>query len=434
MHDLVLVSGAIILILALPRIAGYLLVPDQVDFPFPNATLNAETIANALGYICLGTVLFFFGLLLANAISLRGNCEPTHAELGAVRIRSDLILLIFVAAALFELVVVRYLEISPYGKTRLEDGNLLFQIFRISIALDEVYFSIMLAFLFSNEKRDSQKVIWLAAYTVAFVGIMVSFGSRSVVMKVIMMIFAGVLVKYRERFVLSVKRGVAVALAILLAFAIYPFATEKRIETAAHYTQERPSAAPLNDRIKIGQLMRESLNRLGQIDYAVLVLTQEANTAMLAKYMNVEYLAKSIANNAPGTPFPEAELSTSRVLNIVYRGFTEEYVKTHGYEAQIWTMWGLSYSLLGWWGGLLGMFGGGLILGLAYSFICQWGCTYRPWMKAWFLYTVPPLVIFTHGIDHSVNAVGFSLWQFLLPLFVLVERRMKISTTPRSSF
>lgn len=443
MHDLVLVSGTIISIFALPRISEYLWAPDYVNFPFPKAALNAETIANALGYICLGTMLFFSGLLLASAISVRSDHESAYVDLPAIRIRSGLALLTFVVAVLFELMVVRYLEISPYGKTRLEEGNQLFQLIRVCIALDEVYFAIVLAILFSNEKLDSPKLVWLSVYTLAFVGLMVSFGSRSVMLKVMMMIFAGVLVKYHKGFVLSVRAITGAMLAIVLAFAIYPFATEKRIETATHFTRDRgaeestydsPLTAPFYERIKIGPLLRESLDRLGQIDYAVLVLTQEANTAMLAKYMNVEYLAKSIANNAPGTPFPEAELSTSRVLNIVYRGFTEEYVKTHGYEAQIWTMWGLSYSLLGWWGGLLGMFGGGLILGLAYSFICQWSFAYQPWMKAWFLFSVPPLVIFTHGIDHSVNAVGFSLWQFLLPLFVLVERRMKISTTPRSSF
>jgi hypothetical protein len=149
MHDLVLVSGTIISIFALPRISEYLWAPDYVNFPFPKAALNAETIANALGYICLGTMLFFFGLLLASAISVRSDHESAYVDLPAIRIRSGLALLTFVVAVLFELMVVRYLEISPYGKTRLEEGNQLFQLIRVCIALDEVYFAIVLAILFS---------------------------------------------------------------------------------------------------------------------------------------------------------------------------------------------------------------------------------------------------------------------------------------------
>lgn len=444
-YELVLISGIVVSVFSLLRLAGYLWAPTYVDFPFPNAIVNAVVIGDALEYIVFGTMLFFAGLLLANlAISRYDNRGCKDAEPTKNRIRWSNILVLFVAVMLFELFVTWYLKISPYGKIRLEHYNELFQFFRVSIALDSTYFVILVAILLSDSIPSSGKYRWAFAYTLAFVGLMFLSGSRSAVMKAAMMLFASLLVVYQNKLALSPKSLLVLVLAAVLAVTAFPLATERRIETADAYRKDRldfssehypanvggTDTLPLYERAKLSQLLGEVLNRLGQIDYAILVLTQSPNQASLDKYMSSEYIVKSIVNYLPGTPFPKAELNTSRVLNIVYRGFDEDYVRTHGYEAQLWTMWGLGFVIFGWLGGLLAIFAGGFVLGMSYCLICRWHGAYQPYAKAWFLYTVPPIVIFTHGIDHSLNVLLLTLWSFYLALYVIAKVGIKTPPPP----
>lgn len=110
------------------------------------------------------------------------------------------------------------------------------------------------------------------------------------------------------------------------------------------------------------------LNRMGVLDYAMQITTEPGDAAALTKYMNFPYLSKSIANSIlPGLPFLEAPLSTSRVINIIYRNYDEIYVLKNGYFSEFWTIWGVALIHFGWWGGLIALFAGGFVLHILYS-------------------------------------------------------------------
>ena len=82
------------------------------------------------------------------------------------------------------------------------------------------------------------------------------------------------------------------------------------------------------------------VNRLGVLDYAIEVLSERGNRRKLEQYMNFEYGIKNFINNMVlGSPFPEAEVMTSRIMSIVYRDFTMSRVKQH-FLSEPWTAWG----------------------------------------------------------------------------------------------
>jgi len=94
-------------------------------------------------------------------------------------------------------------------------------------------------------------------------------------------------------------------------------------------------------------LLGKIVNRIGVLDYVVEILSDRGNRAQLKRYMNIEYAVKSFLNSTVlGTPFPEAEIKTSRVMPIVYRERNEDHLRRN-FLSEPWTVWGLGYAFFG---------------------------------------------------------------------------------------
>jgi hypothetical protein len=162
------------------------------------------------------------------------------------------------------------------------------------------------------------------------------------------------------------------------------------------------------------------LNRLSLVDYAILLPAIPRDKVLLEKYTDVKYIIKSSINSiTPGTPFHEAPLSTSRAINIIYRGVPEDFVLTHGYFTEFWTSFALFFLMFG----LLGIplhFLIGLALLSGYSYISKMKHNYVSFMLIYYVLLVPSLFLFTMGIDHSIlTFVALSIQLFTL--FILYK-------------
>jgi hypothetical protein len=145
-------------------------------------------------------------------------------------------------------------------------------------------------------------------------------------------------------------------------------------------------------------------NRFGVVDYEILVLTQEPDFQAKKRFINLPYITKSIVNAlVPGEPYQDATLSTSRLVTVLYRGFTEEYVKTHGYFSEYYTPWGIFFLLFGWWGGLAGLFVSGFLIHGLYIFIVRYSGKFSLHLGSLYLLTVPLLFYGNSGIDHWIS-------------------------------
>ena len=74
-------------------------------------------------------------------------------------------------------------------------------------------------------------------------------------------------------------------------------------------------------------------NRLSApFDSAILLPYANKNDGAFKKYINYEYFFKSTLNSlVPGVLYPDATISTSRLINVIFRNVSIEHIKKYGY-------------------------------------------------------------------------------------------------------
>jgi hypothetical protein len=144
--------------------------------------------------------------------------------------------------------------------------------------------------------------------------------------------------------------------------------------------------------------------RLGIVDYAVEIVSRPGDRNVLDHYMTVRYAVKNFANNLViGTPYPESEIMTSRVIPMAYRGCNEAWVRS-AVQTSPWTAWGLSYVLFGWWGGLAALGVAGYLVQLGVVGLRRWsGPAAGAFVGAFFFLFVYAAVLQTGGLDASAT-------------------------------
>ncbi len=400
-----------------PRIITYLFSPDIVILPFVLVG-GVDTINKGLLFVVMGTVLLLVGTFFAASIFPVKIQSKTVDFPSPVKFSLGVLVFIFIITATIELFNFVWLDISPYGKLRAETANVLVQFLKATFAVDSFFFIITSIFIF--EKKYKNKYWWLfvlAVFLFYFVFTAIT-GSRGAGIRIFFGLLAIFLV-WPGNFNLRLMATFAVIVAIFGGSILtYSLATVKRLEIVYEYSQHNPVDAKLSEgmnfeqeKIKLEQLRTASglipsvLNRLAILDYAILIAAQPGDPANIEKYINLTYAFKSIVNTVPGTPFPEAILNTSRVVNIVYRGYSEDFVVSHGYFSEYWTIWGLAVLLFGWWAGFIALFIGGLMLQMVYSKGALYCGMFGNYYKAFFLFYVLPLAYFSMGIDHTITTL-----------------------------
>jgi hypothetical protein len=145
------------------------------------------------------------------------------------------------------------------------------------------------------------------------------------------------------------------------------------------------------------------MQRMAVIDNAIMIISADADPSAKLKYMNLAYTAKNIVNSLlPGVVFADAEISTSRVIPILYHVFTEDYLKGAGYSSDFYTPWGLFFLIFGWWGGLFMLSIASLGVYFTYFIIMRFGGKFRYHMGALCLLSVSNLFFANMGMDHWI--------------------------------
>jgi len=430
------------LLYVFPRILTYLFAPRIVVFPF-GQNVGTDTINEGLSYVLIGSVLLFAGLFAAGLVF-----QPQRAAMPEASVRPldyptvvFLVVLILVLAVQFYISV--WVGISPYGKLRAESGNTVIQFMMAFFAMDSLFFVVAAICLLHKEVRVNKIVITIIVGSVFFLESVIS-GARSAGLTILMVLLAIYLAgggNFRlplRKFVMIV--GVVVGISVLT----HSLATSQRTRIAGNYwsTRNRTDSRTLDankrkiayynkiygldaarEEISLLEIIENSLttivNHLALVDYGILTVAEPGDRDAKDKYMNVMYAAKSILNSVPGTIFKEAELNTSRVVNIIYRGVDEEFVLKHGYFSEVWTIWGLFYVVFGWWGGLVAFFTTGFVMEIIYNVGAQFFGVYGIYYRAWFLFVVPRVVYFSSGIDHTFMTVLVLLLQAVAMVVIL---------------
>ena len=155
-------------------------------------------------------------------------------------------------------------------------------------------------------------------------------------------------------------------------------------------------------------LLGKIVNRIGVLDYVVEILSDRGNRAQLKRYMNIEYAVKSFLNSTVlGTPFPEAEIKTSRVMPIVYRERNEDHLRRN-FLSEPWTVWGLGYAFFGGLGGLGAIFILAFLVQIGFLAIMKFGGPYKYYAGTYYLFgsTLAGFLL-NMGVDHWLIIVFY---------------------------
>jgi hypothetical protein len=174
-------------------------------------------------------------------------------------------------------------------------------------------------------------------------------------------------------------------------------------ETIAEPDSTEQSSMGIHDLVAaLSKVSSEITSRLAIPFYsAIQTTTHETNNEARQRYFTIKYTIMNVVNNLPGTPFPEAEVGTSRLFGVIYREQAEGQVLQHGYFSEFYTAWGLSYLFFGRLGGLIALALSGFLLAFFFSFVCKKQQEY-PVMGLWALVILPASILFTQGLDHTL--------------------------------
>lgn len=414
----------IFLIYIFPRIITYLYAPKVVIWPFGEG-INASTINIGLLYVFIGTMLFIIGMAIAD-LAFRPDLPQSSVASGdPSRYSNTVLVTIFLLVVAVQLYASLIMGISPYGKMRAESYNTLFQLIKTGFELDSAFLFVVATLLFRKKtvnKSGRGAVIMVVA---CYLFVTALAGSRVGALRVLTaFILIFIIIQGNFRLKLA-KFSSTILLLGALSLAIFPYATMSRARiTARHYSNPYAYEYEIDVTKDIktpGNLIARVLNRLGVLDYAILIVTQEGDPEAKGKYMNLLYPIKNIINYlVPGIVFPEAQIMTSRVIDIIYRGSYEPGMYERQFS-EFWTLWGLAYVYFGWLGGLLAILFAGFIIHSLYALIIiLFSGLYQFYLSLWFLGCGTIGVILNMGFDSAFTAIFFTLLQFVILYFYLL--------------
>ena len=415
------------LLYVFPRILSYLFFPNWVIFPVEEG-IGIKEINSALFYLLLGSIALLIAFWAVEGIS-KYSCreiKKTTKEVFEIPFAPLAFSVIFVLG--MEWAILSIAKVSVYGNLQAESWNSLLQVAKLIFDVDMIVF-IALVGLAWGAKSDDSIYIKIGFIVAMYMLYTVSFGVRGAGLRVTFMIMAVLLWERGNFRATFVQFCVVLVLLNGAGLIFYPIATQERINLSV---REENKVEQLNKKLgfrsndeglglygDIPKFANRILNRFGVVDYAVLATSEElGNPAAKSHYLSLDYGIKSIINFiVPGIIFPEAELSTSRVIPIVYRGVTEEYVKNHSYFSEFWTLWGLASAIFGRGQGVAFIFVVGILMQTMYILIEKTSDPYRIFLGSCYLLLVPGLVFSSQGIDHTITTI---LVRYLQGIFSLI--------------
>ncbi|MFA5902866.1 MAG: hypothetical protein WC836_02960 [Desulfobacula sp.] len=404
------------LIFVFPRLLMYLVAPEYVEFPFGD-NIDANTVNVGLFYVLTGFVFFLSGMMIANPFIMTNlrTFSIVSENLRAYSNKNLLMLFLFTMA--IQLYSSLNLGISPYGKMQTDSFNVLFQGIRTVLEVDSCFVFVLAALLLKNFLSGTNRKSAIIFIVLVYIAMTVLGGSRAGTMRVIMSLAVIVIILYGNARIKIIKLINILLLLITLSLAVFPLATFSRLMIIGSHREDNSpiefATEETQNLVEIKGLIARVCNRMGTIDYPILIATQEGDKAAQSKFHAIQYPIKNIINMLlPGTPFPENAIMTSRAIDIIYRGGPETDMYER-YNSEFWTLWGITYIYFGWFGGILAMFCTGFICHMLYGIIV----THLPglqkfYLRLWFLYYAMNGIIWNMGIDSAVTAIFQGLLQF----------------------
>lgn len=416
-----------------PRLLMYLTNPAQVVFPI-DIDLDGRAIDRAMVWILAGAGLMLLGFVLAE-VQFGKVCAKWKAR-PQKEAPPDLTALVGVTTFVLaiEIIISFVFGVSPYvdAPDRVKEASpiwhLFAQGFRVAFSFEMALLAVV-GWALSGDIKKKPALLLVSTAVLVYLAITVFSGSRSGLLRVAMIAAVSAMVAHGNfRFRVS-RLIIAVVLMFSVSVPGYLVATKYRMDVWKSSVSEASDAKEIRARdmeanvehLKSPKVLLAIIaNRLGVIDYAIIVLNREGAKEATARYMNLSYISKNIVNLLlPGEPFPEASLNTSRVFTIVYRGDRESSLRSRDYFSEFWTGWGVAYVLFGTVGGLAALFFVAFFLHEGLCLIRLSSVRHKARFESCYTLVAPPMVYLSMGVDHSIVTFIFMMAQMAIFLWML---------------
>ncbi len=396
----------------IPRLIIYLLMPGMVSFSF-GVTINNDQINIALLYILIGIIFISAGFWSGERIfrwfirSKKLYSEPARYHLGVV-------LGVFLLTVIVSWFIQNILGVNVYANKNAGAHDWLIQFLLSVFNVDIIFFIACVTILLKRVFDKSTLLVGSFIVLVYLVGFLF-IGSRGGGIRVNLMVSL-ILLCLKGNFKVSFRYASILVVILFSSYLTWPFSTQKRINIArqGYYntiaTQKRTNTVTnahpdgillYKDSKKIFSAI---MNRMGLIDNAIIILSIDAEPQAKSKYMNMSYAGKNIANLLlPGVVFKDAEVNTSRVIPVLYRAFSDDYLKAGGYASDFYTPWGIFFLIFGWWKGWFMLLLAATGVQLTYFFMMRFGGKFRYHMGSLCLFSVSNLFFANMGMDHWIS-------------------------------
>jgi len=453
MFPMVMVLETYFIIMIFPRLLSYLWFPDIIKLPslygaiadasmMTEAELLSVTLGIglndlnwAIGYIFTGTLLLMLGFFMATKL-FGENISPTACvdhSTACYTPRSLLITMVVFAGVHLYLTV--WLGNSVFSNVLFALDHKALGVLTMLVHPGTVFLLGLVSLFIAS--KSGRKVSWcfIAMLFILVVSSALD-GSRSVPMALIQYVLVALIAvfgnyrtvpaRYAGFFVMI---SVTIVVAWPLASAIRDSAIQERNQV--HSFQEEQHGTIVSsighyDKINITLAAGRVVNRLVDLDYAIVPIVVEGDSELLSKYMTVLYAVKSAINIlVPGEVFEGVEVNTAFLWPFIYGERDTTLLKDKRYyETLPWTVWGLAHVMFGGMGGLVALFFIGFALQGVFILLGYIGGRYSP-----YLLTVWLVLAFSFfgnmGLDDWLMTVKGRIIDILV-IFVVLELLMKI--------
>lgn len=410
------------LVFVMPRLLMLLYAPEYISSSFEFN--NVYQISRGLFIFLTSTSMLFFGLFIGHKLFYSSETKHIDKNMRLLPV-AIIFLLTFGVQFFFSF----YVGLSPYVKSITDSNKPINDILALLFSLDIISWLILI-FVFTSQSRMHSKAWTVLLYLSLFLYMVFSalIGSRGSPIKIFLEAIAIFIITSGSLFLNRKKIVIFFCFLSFFSIFIFPLGNFFRVKlidpTVTYDDFVNSSSYSIN---KIGQgnkitystIMPMIANRLSApFDSAILLPYSKKNDLEFEAYINHKYILKSTLNYLlPGVPYPEASISTSRLINHIYRGVSIEHIKNFGYFSEYWT----SYALLFLMFGFISIFIHfliGFLLEFFYEVISCTRIVNPSWLLSFYLPMIPPLILFSMGIDHTISTIFILSIQIFFTLVI----------------
>lgn len=154
------------------------------------------------------------------------------------------------------------------------------------------------------------------------------------------------------------------------------------------------------------------------IDYALVILARNPNQDVIDYYIRSFHPIKNFINNmVPGEIFLDSTVNTSRVFTMAYRGTSLDAIN-QGFSSEPWTIWGMTWIFLGYYG-ILAICLVGALMQIGLTSIPLLSTKSLVYSRAVYFILIINIGYIMFGIDHWFTAIAHFSLSSCIAIYIL---------------